>query len=133
MNHSQKTKRRDFLILASGAIGGVVGAKPSGKEPQDPSYVSLKDAHIGTVEIDLRIMNQFGEQPKEVQDFYVACRSALTGKNADEKVTEVCRKFKRPVLGGPMLGNLTTTSVAVWMHLHEAVPVKVVVEKERGE
>lgn len=126
-----KTKRRDFLVLATGAAGSAI-AKPSQKGAADPAFVSLSEAHKGTVEIDLRIMNQFGEQPKEVQDFYVACREAMTGKDAEAKVAQVCREYERPILGGPLLGDLGTTKVSVWMHLPEPAALRVVVTKKSG-
>lgn len=126
------TKRRDFLILSTGFAGSAF-AKSTRANNQDPSFVSLRDAHKGTVEIDLRIMNQFGEQPQEVQNFYLAYREAVMSEKAEEKVTEVCRQFGRPILGGPMLGDLTSTSVSVWMHLAEPVALKVVVQEKNGK
>ena len=126
------TKRRDFLILSTGFAGSAF-AKSTRANNQDPSFVSLRDAHKGTVEIDLRIMNQFGEQPQEVQNFYLAYREAVMSEKAEEKVTEVCRQFGRHILGGPMLGDLTSTSVSVWMHLAEPVALKVVVQEKNGK
>jgi alkaline phosphatase D len=72
-------------------------------------------------------MNQFGVQPQELQDFYTACRAAMTGMTPESDVADLCRKFKRRKLGGPMLGGISATGVAVWMHLPEADTVKVVV------
>ena len=92
----------------------------------------MSDAHKGTLEIDLRIMNQFGEQPQEVQDFYVACRAAMTGKNPDPDVADTCQKFGRSKLGGPMLGDLSSTSVSVWIHLPEPDVVNVTVTPKAG-
>ena len=123
-------RRREFLVLAGASVGGALTAHAV--EPADPRHVSLGDAHKGTQEIDLRIMNQYGDQPRVVQDFYVACREAMTGKNPDRDVAEICRQFKRGKLGGPMLGDLTSTSVAVWMQLPEPERVDVVVSTRAG-
>ena len=123
--------RRKFLTLTTAAVGGALSA-PSrlmGKEKK-ANYVSLGDAHKGTPEIDLRIMNQYGVQPQEVQDFYIACREALTGKNPERDVAEVCRKANRWKLGGPMLGDVTSTSVSVWMHVPQPIAVQVIVAQE---
>ncbi|WP_379712647.1 alkaline phosphatase D family protein [Haloferula chungangensis] len=98
----------------------------------NPRVVSLKDAHIGTEEIDIRIMNQYGDQPQEVQDFYLACREAFTGKDPEKQVAEVCRKFGQVKLGGPMLGDLSPTSFAVWLHLPEPEQVEVRVTPAGG-
>ncbi|TWU34597.1 PhoD-like phosphatase [Novipirellula aureliae] len=133
MSDSTELQRRQFLKYTSAAVGGALGA-PSlsvGQEtPSVPDLVSLGDAHKGTLEIDLRIMNQYRKQPQEVQDFYIACREALTGKNPEHDLAEVCRSFNRWKLGGPMLGNVTSTSVSVWMHLPEPIAVRVTVIQE---
>ncbi len=128
MNDYPQLGRREFLVLTASSIGGMLTAHAG--EPADPRIVSLKDAHKGTLEIDLRIMNQYGDQPRVVQDFYVACREAMTGKNPDRDVAETCRQFKQGKIGGPMLGDVTATSVSVWMHLPEPDLVKVVVVSE---
>jgi alkaline phosphatase D len=128
--------RRSFMAYA-GATAASMAATPEpvvAQNPQEdlPQVVSLSDAHQGTLEIDLRIMNQYVTQPQEVQDFYTACRAAMTGENPDAAVAAVCRTYKRSKLGGPMLGNITSTSVAVWMHLPEPHRVDVVVTAKSG-
>ena len=128
MNAMDAVGRRRLLLM--GAVqGGVIAfpgtatAVPNGD--QDSKFVSLRDAHKGTLEIDLRIMNQFGDQPQDVQDFYVACRAALAGDDPANAVAKVCRDFKRHKLGGPLLGDVTSTGVSVWMHLPEPSAVTV--------
>jgi len=116
--------------MAGSTVGGILAA--GAVERSDPRFVSLGDAHKGTLEIDLKIMNQFGDQPKEVLDFYTACREALTGDNPDKDVPATCQKFNRPTLGGPMLGDIHSTSVSVWMHLVKPGVVRVEVTPESG-
>ncbi|MGE9269988.1 MAG: alkaline phosphatase D family protein [Verrucomicrobiales bacterium] len=70
-------------------------------------------------------MNQFGEQPKEVQEFYLACRGALTGSSPEAALIGICRRYGRKKLGGPMLGDLSSTGVTVWVHLAEPGGVEV--------
>ena len=123
-------QRRAFLVLAVSTVGGLLTVHAA--KPVDPRYVSLGDAHKGTVEIDLRIMNQFGDQPQEVQDFYVACREAMTGENPEREVAAICRAVRRGKLGGPMLGDVTSTGVSVWIHLPEPGMVAVEVTPEAG-
>ena len=123
-------QRRAFLKLTIGTFGAVVTVR--GENIPKLRAVSLGEAHKGTLEIDLRIMNQFKQQPQELLDFYVACRKALTGKNPESAVSAVCKEFNRSKLGGPMLGDITTTGVAVWMHLPEPDTVTVVVTPEGG-
>ena len=51
----------------------------------------------------------------------------IRDRNPERDVAEVCRTFKRAKLGGPMLGDVTTNSVSVWMNLPQPSVVKVVV------
>ncbi len=113
-------RRRTFLISTAAAAGGTLMA-----HADDPRIVSLKEAHKGTLEIDLRIMNQYVEQPQAVLDFYTGGRAALTGPNPEAALAEVCRTFNRPQVGGPMLGDITSAGVSVWVHLPEPGSVKV--------
>ncbi len=127
--------RRMFLISTLSGMGGVLAAPALSiglETKQQPSAVTLKEAHIGTLEIDLRIMNQFGVQPQEVQDFYVACRAAMINKNAKSQLVEICQNFKREKLGGPMLGDITPNSVSIWMHLPKPEKVEVIVTAVKG-
>ena len=94
--------------------------------------VSLKDAHKGSLEIDLRIMNQYQKQPQKLLDFYTDCRAALTGKNPNQALAKVCSDAKQLKLGGPMLGDITAAGVSVWMHLPEVAAVDVKVTPEAG-
>ncbi|WPJ96626.1 alkaline phosphatase D family protein [Coraliomargarita algicola] len=122
--------RRNFLAYAGMAAAGLV-ARPVWAE-ENSRIVSLRDAHKGTLEIDLRIMNQYRTQPQAVQDFYTKARAALTGPNPVATLAELCRSDKRVKVGGPMLGDLTATSVAVWMHLPEPLGVEVSVSPRAG-
>lgn len=123
-------RRREFLILAATAFGGTLIGHAA--KAQDTRIVSLKDAHIGTLEIDLRIMNQYVDQPTELTDFYKACRVAMTGEQPEQAVAAVCKAHQRLKLGGPMLGDLTATSVAVWVHLPEPDVITVTVTSKDG-
>ena len=102
-------------------------------EAEVKQEVSLKEAHEGTLEIDLKIMNQFVSQAQDVQDFYIACREALVGKNPDRDVAELCLKFNRRKIGGPMLGDIAETSVSIWLHLPEPSGVLVTLTREGSD
>ena len=132
MNPSHKT-RRQFLTITAATAGSAFAQKGSTADAPVSKYVSLKEAHIGTLEIDLRIMNQYEDQPKETLDFYTACREAFAAKNADEKVAEVCKSYGREILGGPLLGDISTTGVSVWMHLPQPTKIKIVVENQNNQ
>ena len=129
MNRSDKT-RREFLALTGCAAGSVLAQKNTEASTSASKYVSLKDAHKGTLEIDLRIMNQYEAQPQETLEFYTACRKAFATENPNEKVAAVCQSHGRQILGGPLLGDISTTGVSVWMHLPEPTQIKIVIENE---
>ncbi|MGJ8643783.1 MAG: alkaline phosphatase D family protein [Luteolibacter sp.] len=123
MSYENNLPRRKFLILAGSTVGGVMTGHAA--KTDDGKIVSLRDAHIGTLEIDLRIMSQYEQQPQDVLDFYTDCRAALTGDKPEEQVAIVCREYGRHTLGGPMLGDVTATSVSVWIRLPESADVEV--------
>lgn len=132
MHNYKQLHRREFLVLAGTTVGGVLTTGAA--ETEGSRIVSLKDAHIGTLEIDLRIMNQYGDQPQKVQDFYTACRAALTSEKPGEQVAAVCKEYERFTLGGPMLGDVSANSISVWIHLPKSEGVKVrVIPVEGGE
>ncbi|MDF7800147.1 alkaline phosphatase D family protein [Pontiellaceae bacterium B1224] len=122
--------RRSFLAYA-GVVTVGLAARPVRAE-EESRIVSLKEAHKGTLEIDLRIMNQYVEQPQVELDFYTGGRTALTGPNPEEALAAHCRKFKRAKLGGPMLGDITAAGVSVWLHLPEPVSVEVKMAPKTG-
>ena len=121
--------RRSFVAVASAATFGLAAGPVLAEDSRE---VSLRDAHKGTLEIDLRIMNQYEVQPQAVQDFYAGCRAAMTGPNPEAELARVCRASNRWKLGGPMLGDLTSTGVAVWTHLPEPMRVDVMVTPKAG-
>jgi alkaline phosphatase D len=127
--------RRNFLASASMTAAGLVlrpSLAASNDSTEDPRIVSLGDAHKGTLEIDLRIMDQYETQPQAVQDFYTACRAALTGPDPEGELAKVCQSSSRWKLGGPMLGDVRPNRISVWMHLPEPVRVDVVVTPKAG-
>ena len=130
-------QRRQFLASTIAGVGGALTAQSllgstalASSRLNEP--VSLKEAHAGTLEIDLRIMNQFGELPAETLEFYKDLRAAITGKNAKHDVVEVCGKYNREKIGGPMLGDLTSSSVSIWMHLARPDIVSIRVKARDG-
>ncbi|MDF7809092.1 alkaline phosphatase D family protein [Pontiellaceae bacterium B12219] len=130
MSDYSRLNRQQFIVMAATTVGGALATRAD--ETAASRIVSLKEAHKGTLEIDLRIMNQYDVQPQEVQDFYTAGRAALTGPNPGAALAAVCRKFNRPQVGGPMLGDLTSTSVSVWLHLPEPGSVNVQLTPKAG-
>lgn len=123
-----------WILIGVASVVSFAAADETSKTKRAVSSeaVSLGDAHKGTLEIDLKMLNQFLVQPQEMQDFYTACRAALAGGKPDEEMAAISRKFKRLKLGGPMLGDITESSVAIWLYLPEPANVRASVIPEAG-
>ncbi|MDF7807192.1 metallophosphoesterase family protein [Pontiellaceae bacterium B12219] len=130
MPEYSRLNRKQFIVMAATTVGGVLARA---EETAASRIVSLKDAHKGTLEIDLRIMKQYVDQPQAVLDFYTGCRAALTGPNPEVALAAHCRKSNRAKLGGPMLGDITSAGVSVWLHLPEPVSVAIKMGPKSGE
>lgn len=105
--------RRDYVKMAAAFSAVRALGVP---EPSANSTVTLKEAHKGTLEIDLRMFNQFVPQSAATNDFYTQARSFYCGESATDLVA-LSQQFNRPALGGPLLGDLTASGVSVWMQL----------------
>lgn len=125
--------RREVIpAMTAGACLMYSGAWAKEKTVFPPLPISKKELHLGTVEIDLRMMNGFVKRPQALQDFYVAGRSALATANPDQTLAIVCQKFGHQLIGVPMLGDVTHESVKVWLHLPSPADVMVTLVPKVG-
>ncbi len=86
---------------------------------------TLSEAHDGSLAVDLKILNQFQEHPKELNDFYIEARDALLGGEIDRHLPNVCKKYGVKTIGKSMLGNLTDKSVTIRVQTPEAATLNV--------
>ena len=88
---------------------------------------------------NLKLLNQWGEQPANVQQVYTALFKALeagpevTYADAalDPEVKRLCAVHKVTHLGGPMLGAISSRGARVWVRTLQ--PAKVEVQVTDGE
>jgi len=98
--------------------------------------VTLKEAHVGSINIDTLLLNSYEMVPGNVMDYYLNARFVLS-ENADADFThpeilESARDNKIAFMGGPMLGNLTESGVSIWLRPTEAKSLLIKVYNSDG-
>lgn len=128
--------RREFNKLAV-SVGACASLGPvtwvAGEaSPVEPTYrVSLNQAHKGTLEIDTRLLDSYGRLPENRRSFYLKAREILTAspgaRLTDPKIIALAEQCELPLIGGPMLGNLGSNNITIWLRpgSSEALTVKV--------
>ena len=81
--------------------------------------VTLKEAHIGNLEVDTKLLDSYGKLPENLRQFYLEARTVFSGNpNADftnADIIKAAQKYDLPLMGGPMLGNLSENGVILWV------------------
>ncbi len=81
--------------------------------------VTLPQAHIGNLEIDTKLMDSYVLLPENKREFYLNSRKVFTENSAadftDEKILEAAQKFDLLLMGGPILGQLNSEGVSLWV------------------
>ena len=98
--------------------------------------VTLPEAHIGNLDIDTKLLDSYEFLPENIRQFYLDARLVFS-KTSDADFTnteiiEAARKHDLPLMGGPMLGNLSENGVNLWLRLSTTEPLVVRVTKSDG-
>lgn len=106
-----------------------------GTEPQ--INVTLNMAHKGTGEIDLNLLDSYGRPAESVRQFFVAARDIFEkdrfARFADNNdLAAAAEKFGAKVFGGPMLGDVSTNGVSVWLRTVKPAEISVEVTDNKG-
>jgi len=98
--------------------------------------VTLREAHIGSLEIDTKLLDSYGLLPGNIRQFYLDARSVFSGQpDADFTNIDIimaARKNNLPLMGGPMLGKLGKDRVVVWLRPATDDPIVIKVTKYDG-
>ena len=98
--------------------------------------VTLPEAHIGNLEIDIKLLNSYGRLPENIRQFYIDARSVFSEKLdagfTNTEIIKAARKHNLPLMGGPMLGNLSEDGVNLWLRPSATDPLIVKVTKSDG-
>ncbi len=107
------------LIRTSAALS----ALPLSPLLADPAFVlphhsvTLKEAHVGDLVIDTRLLDSYGRLPKSERDFYLAAREHFFAKASaefsDPEILNMARNAEKLTLSGPMLGGVSSSGVSV--------------------
>lgn len=121
--------RRTFLALMGMTLLPVTRAW--GAMTDRVISVSLGQAHRGTLEIDTMLLDSYGKLPEHVRQFYFESRAVFANNPeadfTDPAVVGAARKHGIALMGGPMLGDLKSDGVTVWLRPASAEAVTVAV------
>lgn len=99
--------------------------------------VSLKQAHKGNLQVDTLLLDSFGRLPEEQRTFYLMCRKHLASSPdatlTDSKIIEAAKQTNRPLISGPMLGDVSESGITVWFRpvTAEVLIVQVTTKKKK--
>ncbi len=110
-------KRRSFLLALGAALSPF--RRLLAKAVAPTFEVTLSEAHKGTLEIDTRLLDSYGKLPENVRQFYFDARAAFAANRqtdfSDKAICDAAREHELPLMGGPLLGDLTADGVSVWL------------------
>lgn len=98
--------------------------------------VTLKEAHVGNLEIDTRLLDSYGLLPENERDFYLEARRIFTSRITDftdPQIVAAARKNKVALMSGPLLGNLKTDGVNISLRPSSIKRLKVKVLQTDGQ
>jgi alkaline phosphatase D len=120
------------------AIGSVNLASCAETEPVKPAHaVSVEQVHKGTLEIDSLLLDSHGRLPEKRRAFYMEARKHLVASPSaaptDPEIISAARKAGLPLIGGPMLGDVSQSSITVWFRPVTAERLTVQIASEAGK
>jgi alkaline phosphatase D len=98
--------------------------------------VTLREAHIGNLEIDTKLIDSYGLLPEKIRQFYFDARAVFSANpEADfthPQIIKAARKHDIHLMGGPMLGNLSENGATIWLRPSTLKPLEVKVTTSNG-
>jgi len=98
--------------------------------------VTLREAHIGNLEIDTKLLDSYVLLPENVRQFYLDARSVFSEHPdagfTNPEIIDAALKHNIPLMGGPMLGGLREEGVTIWLRPSSPAPIVVKVIKSGG-
>jgi len=112
-------------------------AHSAGNDTIPPRHkVTLRDAHIGNLEVDTKLLDSYGLLPENIRQFYFDARAVFfanpEGEFTHPEIIKAARKHDIPLMGGPLLGNLSEDGVVIWLRPSTSNPLVVKVTKSDG-
>lgn len=133
-------KRYNILFQCLVFLAGIyISTGCFGQNPDTipPIYqVTLREAHIGNLEIDTKLLDSYVILPDNVRDFYLSARTVFSGNPdadfTDIKIIEAAQTHNLPLMGEPMLGKLSEDGVIIWVRPATTDPLVVKVTESDG-
>jgi len=104
-------------LLAAFSLAGALSSEAYQFVEPNESF-SLGSIHSGSLDVDTRLMDNYGPPPAATRTFYLNSRAHLasspTARIDDAEVVQLAISAGRPLLSGPMLGDVSATGAAVW-------------------
>ncbi len=102
-----------------------------------PRYkVTLPEAHIGDLDIDLKLLESYEPVADQEKQFYKDARAVFAETEhadfTDPRILEAAQQHRITLLGGPMLGDLKDDGVTLWLRPASAKPLKVILTTQNG-
>ncbi len=98
--------------------------------------VTLRESHIGDLEIDTKLLDSYGRLPDNIRTFYLDARSVLVESSevnfTHSEIINTAQKYDLSLMGGPMLGNLKANGVSIWMRPAFKEEIEVSIRKKNG-
>ncbi|MEM6981088.1 MAG: alkaline phosphatase D family protein [Planctomycetota bacterium] len=95
--------------------------------------MSLRQAHQGTLKTDMSLLDSYGPPPDALRRFYLASREVFEGNGnagfSDPSIIEAAARYQLPLMGGPMLGDLTDRGVTIWFRPATTSPLRVKIDE----
>ena len=122
--------RREFMVFFFGAGAAAVIAPQSLFAGESPLFKELGRGGLG---VSLKILNLWGQQPESINKVYAAAydflASDLNATYADlvnhDDFMKLCSNAGLTHIGGPILGDITPTSVKVWLRTFKPATVQI--------
>ncbi len=125
-------KRRQFIVSVAAMFGA--GRQLFGDLVKPTHKVSLRDAHKGTLEIDTQLLDSFGPPPSNLRQFYLDARAHFAANKdadySDAEVVKAAAEHQVPLMSGPMLGDLASDGVTLWMRPATTEEIEVSVSQQ---
>jgi alkaline phosphatase D len=110
-------KRRLFLTLLATVLAPARRLLATTHEPQ--IRVELGDAHKGTLQVDTQLLDSYGGPESNLRQFYLDARHVFENNQqadfTDSTIVAAAKRLQVALMGGPMLGDLRSDGVTVWL------------------
>jgi alkaline phosphatase D len=128
-------QRFPFILFSIISICSI-GYSQTAEFTQPRYKVTLSEAHIGNLDIDLKLLDSYEPVEDHIRQFYKDARAVFTEKKDADFMTpgilEAAQQHNIPLMGGPMLGNLKDDGVSLWLRPASSKTLNVIVTRMDG-